>query len=141
MLKKTYLLLVFWIVFPVLLTAQTQGEKSKEQSKENAITILGKIVPKADENGYMVFAGQVKNNTKDLLHSVEIVFEVLDAGGKMLDSATAPVSGKLEGILEGEEVGFFEVKTKVHISTAGSYKYNISWKAFTASDENKSQTK
>ena len=141
MLKKTCLLLVFWIVFPVLLTAQAQEEKSEEKSKEEAVSIVGNVIPKADENGYMVFAGQVKNYTKDLLHSVEIVFEVLDEGGTILDSATASVSGKLEGILEGEEVANFEVKTKVHITTAGSYKYNISWKTFTTNEGNKTQTK
>ena len=141
MLKKTCLIFIFWIAFPVLLTAQTQNEKKEEKSKKEAISILGDVIPKADEKGYMVFAGQAKNNTKDLLHSVEIVFEVLDTKGNVLDYVTAPISGKNEGILEGEEVGFFEAKTTVHISTVGSYKYNINWKAFTASDENKPQKK
>ncbi len=136
--KRIYLILIVSIILISSFSAQARDDK---ENKEKVITILGKIVPKADEKGYMVFAGQAKNNTKDLIHSVEIVFEVLDAEGKLMDSAIAPISGKLEGILEGEEVGFFEVKTTVHISTAGSYKYNINWKAFTTSDENKSQTK
>lgn len=133
--KRIYLILIVSIILISTFSAQARDDKEK------VITILGKIVPKADEKGYMVFAGQAKNNTKDLIHSVEIVFEVLDAEGKLMDSAIAPISGKLEGILEGEEVGFFEVKTNVHISTAGSYKHNINWKTFATSDENKSQTK
>lgn len=126
MFKKICLLLIFWIVFPTLFFAQAQGKEGKEE----AITIVGNIAPKADENSYMVFAGQAKNNTKDLLHSVEIVFDVMDIGGKMLESTTAPITGKQEGILEGGEVGSFEVKTKVDIRTAGSYKYQINWKTF-----------
>lgn len=127
MLKKVCLLLVFWAIIPTLFLVPAQDSK---ESKEKAITIIGDVVPKADENGNMVFAGQVKNNSKALLYSIEIVFDILDSGGKILDTVTAPISGKQEGILEGGKIGSFEVKTKIHISTAGSYEYNITWKTF-----------
>ncbi len=130
MLKKICLLLIFGLVLPNLAFVQAEEQGPK---KEKAISILGKIVPKADENGYMVFVGQAKNNTEDLLNNVEVVFDVLDGGGKILDSTTGPVSGRLEGVLEGGETGNFEIQTKALIRTVRSYKYNITWNAFAES--------
>ena len=124
--KKIFLLLIFWTVFQTLFLAQAQ----EEESKNKTITIINDIVPKADEKGNIVFTGEVKNNTKDLLHSVEIVFEILDAKGKILESITVSIMGKQEGILEGEEFGNFEVKTNVRISDVDSYKYYMNWKTF-----------
>lgn len=128
MLKKICLLLIFWIIFPTLFLAHAEDEKSKD----DAITVLDKIALKVDEMGYVVMAGKVINNSKDLLFSVEIVFNILDFKGNKLDSTTATVIGKQEGVLEGGEVGTFEAKTRVYISSVGSYKYEINWKFFGA---------
>ncbi len=135
---------IFLILCVISMPAYAEDEKKEEATVEvqgEAISILGDVIPRAGEKGYMVFAGQVKNNTKELFHSVEIVFEVLDTGGNLLDSTTAPISGENEGILEGEETGFFEARTTVHISTAGSYKYKINWQAFKTGEEGKPETK
>lgn len=126
MLKKTSLFLILLAAIPVFFPAHALDKKTNK----DAVTILDKIAPKADEKNNMVFAGQVKNNSEDLLHSVEIVFIIKDSEKKVLESITAAVFGKKEGILEVGEIGSFEAKSKVHISTAGSYEYNINWKTF-----------
>ncbi len=126
MLKKICLLLIFWIIFPTLFLVHAEEEKSKD----DAITVLDKIAPKVDEMGNIILAGKVINNSKDLLYSIEIVFDILDFKGKTVDSTTVPIIGKKEGILEGGEVGTFEAGTRVHISNVGSYNYKINWKSF-----------
>lgn len=137
MLKKICLLLIFWIIFPTLFLAHAEDEKSKD----DAVTVVDKIVPKVDETGNIILAAKVINNSKDLLFSVEIVFDILDSRGKTLDSTTVPIIGKQEGILEGGEVGNFEAETRVHISNVGSYNYKINWQTFGKGEENKTQTK
>lgn len=128
MLRKITLLLFLWIIFPSLFFAHAQEQDNA--NKENAISILGNIVPKVDKKGNMVISGQVKSNSKDLLHSVEIVFDLLDSGKNILESRSVPIMGKQEGILEGGETGSFVVITSTPISSVKSYKYNINWKSF-----------
>jgi hypothetical protein len=112
-------------------------EAKEKDNEENAVTVVGGIVPKSDTKGNMVILGQVKNNTDDLLHSVEIIFEFLNSDKKVMMTVTAPVLGKLEGILEGEENGNFFVASNLPILVVGSYKYSIKWKTSVLEDKDK----
>lgn len=128
MLKKIILLLFLWIIFPSLFIVQAQEQDNT--NKENTVSVLGDIVPKVDKNGNMVISGQVKSNSKDLLHSVEIVFDFFDSGENILESRSVPIMGNQEGVLEEGETGSFVVITSAPISSVKSYKYNIHWKTF-----------
>ena len=105
-------------------------EEKEKNSAESAVSLIGDVVSKADEKGNMVISGQVKNNSEDLLHSVEIVFDFIDSREKILETVSVPVKGKKEGILEGGEKGIFFVKSKVPISSVRSYKHSVKWKPF-----------
>jgi len=105
-------------------------EEKEKDSEESAVSLLGAIFPKADKKGNMVISGQVKNNSEDLLHSVEIIFDFLDSRERIMETVTVPVKGKKEGILEGGEKGNFFVKSKVPISSVKSYKHSVRWKSF-----------
>ena len=104
--------------------------KDPQKGKDAKISILDKVVPIAGSEGNMVFPGRIKNNSKDTLHSMEIVFTVEDREGNALETAKSAVKGESEGTLKGGEVGTFEVKTAIPFNTIVIYKYNVQWKGF-----------
>ncbi len=105
-------------------------EKNTQEEKDQKISILDKVVPTAGVDGNMVFFGRIKNNSKDLLQSVEIVFAIEGREGKVLEIAKSSIKGELEGALKEGETGSFEVKTKIPFNTVVTYKYNVRWKSF-----------
>lgn len=109
---------------------EASPQDSQPIEDKERITFLEKIVPMADSEGNAVFAGKIKNNGKEILTSMEIVFTLEGALGQMLGTAKSSVDGKATGVLEGEETGTFEVKTKVPINSIGAYNYNVAWKGF-----------
>lgn len=106
---------------------KSEGTPGKNGEK---VSLMDKLVPDVDEDGNAVFKGKVKNNGRDILNSVEITLIIEDFQGKTLETVVAPVRGKLEGVLQGEEVGTFAAQSKTPIAAIGAYKCSIAWKSF-----------
>lgn len=96
-----------------------------------AVTIIDGISPKIDRTGNTFFSGKVKNNTKYTLRDIEISFHLYDSTGKTIDVVNGQAVGaKKGGILEGGEIGDFNIETFTPYTKVRSYKYFITWKGF-----------
>ena len=110
--------------------AEKEISVQEEKEKGEVVSIVGQTTPKVDAKGNLVFAGKVKNNTKEVLSSVEIVFNLMDRSEKVIKTITSPVSGQIAGTLKGGETGTYETITTVPYGEMGSYQYSINWKSF-----------
>lgn len=118
---------------PVKKSLPPEKEISDQAGKEKdgeMVSIVGQTTPKVDAKGNLVFAGKVKNNTKEVLSSVEIVFNLMDRSEKVIKTITSPLSGQIAGTLKGGETGTYETITTVPYGEMGSYQYSINWKSF-----------
>ncbi|MBI5187207.1 MAG: DUF4124 domain-containing protein [Nitrospinae bacterium] len=106
------------------------SEEKNAMKEEEKVSVLDKIIPAVDDNGNAVFSGRIKNNSKEILSSVEIIFTVEDPQGKALEIVGSSVDGELKGTLKGGETGFFIVRSNAPINSMGAFKYNVKWKSF-----------
>jgi hypothetical protein len=97
---------------------------------EEIVAVLDKITPGVDDRGNAVFSGRLKNNGTEILSSVEIIFNIEDSQGTVLETVGSSVKGELEGTLKGGEIGSFVVMSKTLINSMGGFNYNIKWKSF-----------
>ncbi len=109
--------------------ADPMGKEVPQEGKKK-ITMLKKITSTVDEKGNAVFSGKIRNNSKELFSSMEIVFTLQDHDGKIFKKTSFTVSGKTTGVLKGGETGSFEARTGAPINSIGSYKYVVNWKNF-----------
>lgn len=106
------------------------SEEEGAMKEKEKVAVLDKITPSVDEKGNAVFSGKIKNSSKDILSSMEIIFTVEDPHGKVLETVAASVDGELKGTLKGGETGFFIARSNVLINLLGAFKYNIKWNSF-----------
>lgn len=97
---------------------------------EEVVTVLDKITPGVDDKGNAVFTGRIKNNSEDILSSVEIIFNIESPQGMELETVASSIKGELEGTLKGGETGSFSVRSQTPINSMGAFKYNVKWKSF-----------